>query len=171
MAQRPRLSTFSISLWAAPIAARRLSSPALLVALPVSLTLVGGHWPGPGSVVIDSNTASKKHLRVGDMVGVQGVGPVVQLRISGLVKFGSASSLGGITIRAIDPDVGVVAGDQTTAGYDTTTTFAETQSTGSCRDGSMSPTSILTPLPNTSTISSSPCLSTYSSNTVLIASA
>jgi hypothetical protein len=27
---------------------------------------------------------------------------------------------------------------QTTAGYDTTTTFAETQSTGSCRDGSMS---------------------------------
>jgi len=32
----------AISLWAAPIAARRLSSPALLVALPVALTLVGG---------------------------------------------------------------------------------------------------------------------------------
>src|SRR5437879_5188374 len=33
------------------------------------------------------------------------------------------------------------------------------------------PTSIFTPLPNTSTISFSPCLSTYSSKTVLIASA
>ena len=66
-----------------------------------SLKLVSGSWPGPGSVVIDTNTASKKHLVAGDVVGVQGVGPVVQMPISGLVKFGSASSLGGATLAGL----------------------------------------------------------------------
>jgi putative ABC transport system permease protein len=66
-----------------------------------SLRLVSGSWPGPASVVIDTTTASKKHLRTGDTVGVQGIGPVVQLRISGLVKFGSASSLGGATLAGL----------------------------------------------------------------------
>ena len=35
-------------------------------------------------------------------MGVQGVGPVVRLKISGLVKFGSASSLGGATLAGLD---------------------------------------------------------------------
>jgi putative ABC transport system permease protein len=66
-----------------------------------SLTLVSGSWPGPGGVVIDTNTASKQNLHAGDMIGVQGIGPVVGLRISGLVKFGSASSLGGATLAGL----------------------------------------------------------------------
>ena len=63
-----------------------------------SLTLVSGSWPGPSEVVIDTNTASKKSLKAGETIGVQARGPVVQMRISGLVKFGSASSLGGATL-------------------------------------------------------------------------
>ncbi len=67
-----------------------------------SLRLVSGTWPGPAGVVIDTTTASKKHLHAGDTIGVQGVGPVVPLRISGLVKFGSASSLGGATLAGLE---------------------------------------------------------------------
>jgi putative ABC transport system permease protein len=66
-----------------------------------SLKLVSGSWPGPAGVVIDTNTASKKKLHTGDVIGVQGVGPVIRLRISGLVKFGSASSLGGATLAGL----------------------------------------------------------------------
>ncbi|MFL5862396.1 MAG: ABC transporter permease [Solirubrobacteraceae bacterium] len=66
-----------------------------------SLKLVSGAWPGPGAVVIDTTTASKKHFRAGQTIGVQGVGPVVPLRISGLVEFGSASSLGGATLAGL----------------------------------------------------------------------
>ena len=66
-----------------------------------SLKLVSGSWPGPTGVVIDTNTASKKNLHTGETVGIQGVGPVVPLRISGLVKFGSASSLGGATLAGL----------------------------------------------------------------------
>ena len=62
---------------------------------------MSGSWPGPTSVVIDTTTASKKHLKAGDTIGVQGVGPVIPLRISGLVKFGSASSLGGATLAGL----------------------------------------------------------------------
>jgi putative ABC transport system permease protein len=52
-----------------------------------SLRLISGTWPGPAGVVIDTTTASKKHLHAGDTIRVQGVGPVVSLRIDGLVKF------------------------------------------------------------------------------------
>ena len=63
-----------------------------------SLKLVSGHWPGATGLVVDTNTASKKHLKVGQLIGVQADGPVLHLRISGIVKFGSASSLGGTTL-------------------------------------------------------------------------
>ncbi|HYZ80686.1 MAG TPA: FtsX-like permease family protein [Solirubrobacteraceae bacterium] len=66
-----------------------------------SLKLVSGSWPGPNGVVIDTHTASTKNLHAGDVVGVQGVGAVQRLRISGLVKFGSASSLGGATLAGL----------------------------------------------------------------------
>jgi putative ABC transport system permease protein len=66
-----------------------------------SLKLVSGAWPGASGVVIDTTTASKHHLHAGQIVGVQGVGPVVALKISGLVKFGSASSLGGATLAGL----------------------------------------------------------------------
>jgi putative ABC transport system permease protein len=66
-----------------------------------SLKLVSGSWPGPTGVVVDTSTASKKDLHTGELVGVQGIGPVVPLRISGLVKFGGASSLGGATLAGV----------------------------------------------------------------------
>ncbi len=63
-----------------------------------ALHLVSGQWPGPDGVVVDTNTASRKNLHVGDAIGVQGLGAVVAMRISGLVRFGSANSLGGATL-------------------------------------------------------------------------
>ena len=53
------------------------------------LTLVSGHWPGPGEVVIDKETASKKHLEAGQDIGVQVQGPVETFRIAGIVQFSS----------------------------------------------------------------------------------
>ena len=70
-----------------------------------SLTLVDGAWPGPDEVVIDKATADKKDLEVGAPIGVQVEGPVENLRISGIVKFGSVSSIGGATLAGFDlPD-------------------------------------------------------------------
>jgi putative ABC transport system permease protein len=66
-----------------------------------SLKLVSGSWPGPSSVVIDTTTASKHNLHAGQVIGVQGVGPVLALKISGLVKFGSAAGLGGATLAGL----------------------------------------------------------------------
>ena len=66
------------------------------------LTLVDGGWPHGDEVAIDVNVASKKHLAVGSTIGVQSEGPVQRFRISGIVKFGSASALGGTTLAAFD---------------------------------------------------------------------
>ena len=66
------------------------------------LTLVEGEWPGPGEVVIDQATVDKENLTVGETIGVQGNGPVVRLRISGVVKFGSVSTIGGATLAGFD---------------------------------------------------------------------
>ena len=62
------------------------------------LVLVSGSWPGSGDVVIDQSTAKKKHFAMGDDIGVQAEGPVRHFKISGIVKFGSAASLGGATL-------------------------------------------------------------------------
>jgi putative ABC transport system permease protein len=67
-----------------------------------SLTLIGGTWPGPGELVVDKSTAGKKDLEIGQTIGVQADGPVVRMHISGLVKFGGASSLGGATLSGFD---------------------------------------------------------------------
>jgi putative ABC transport system permease protein len=66
------------------------------------LTLLEGAWPKSGEVVIDRSTAKKEHFRVGQTVGVQAEGPVARLRISGLVKFGSVSTIGGATLAGFD---------------------------------------------------------------------
>jgi putative ABC transport system permease protein len=67
-----------------------------------SLKLIDGAWPGADELVIDRSTASKKHLRVGDSIAVQGVGPEQRMRISGLVKFGAVSTIGGATLAGFD---------------------------------------------------------------------
>jgi putative ABC transport system permease protein len=66
------------------------------------LTLVDGTWPSANEVVIDKSTAGKEHFDVGDVVGVQGNGPVQLLRVSGIVKFGSVATIGGATLAGFD---------------------------------------------------------------------
>jgi putative ABC transport system permease protein len=61
-------------------------------------TLEKGKWAtGPGETVIDHEIARKKHLAVGDQIGVQAQGPVKQFRISGIAKLGGVGSIGGAT--------------------------------------------------------------------------
>ncbi len=67
-----------------------------------SLTLVSGAWPKADEVVVDRSTANKKHFTVGQAIGVQSRGPVEQLHLSGIVKFGAVSSIGGATIAGFD---------------------------------------------------------------------
>ena len=66
------------------------------------LELVHGTWPKGQEVVIDSSTASKKHLKVGQTIGVQTLGPVEQFRIAGTVKLGGSSGIGGATLAGFD---------------------------------------------------------------------
>ncbi|MDQ1457810.1 MAG: putative transport system permease protein, partial [Actinomycetota bacterium] len=66
------------------------------------LRLVSGTWPGSGEIVIDKTTAKRKHFGVGDTIGAQAAGPVTRFRISGIVKFGTAGSLGGATLAGFD---------------------------------------------------------------------
>jgi len=66
------------------------------------LALIDGRWPSANEVVVDRSTADKKNLRIGQTIGVQAEGPVQRLRISGLVKFGSVSTIGGATLAGFD---------------------------------------------------------------------
>ncbi len=67
-----------------------------------TLTLVDGSWPAAGEVVVDISTARKKHLEAGRTIRVQAEGPAQRFRISGLVRFGGAASLGGATLAGFD---------------------------------------------------------------------
>jgi putative ABC transport system permease protein len=66
------------------------------------LTLVDGAWPQQGEVVVDKSTAGKEHLKIGQSVRVQAEGPARTLRISGIVRFGSVSTIGGATLAGFD---------------------------------------------------------------------
>ena len=66
------------------------------------LTLVEGSWPKQGDVVVDESTARKEHFKLGQMVGVQAEGAARTLRISGLIRFGSVSTIGGATLAGFD---------------------------------------------------------------------
>ncbi len=66
------------------------------------LSLVEGSWPGNGDVVIDAATSDKKDIEVGETVGVQGAGTAQNLRVTGIVKFGSVSTIGGATLAGFD---------------------------------------------------------------------
>jgi putative ABC transport system permease protein len=67
-----------------------------------SLSLVLGAWPGNDEVVVDKSTADKEDFTVGQTIGVQAEGPVIPMKISGIVKFGSVSSIGGATLAGFD---------------------------------------------------------------------
>jgi putative ABC transport system permease protein len=63
------------------------------------LVLTQGHWPNaPNEIAIDTKTASTKHFAVGDSIGVLTRGPLQKFKITGLVRFGGLSSLGGATL-------------------------------------------------------------------------
>ncbi len=66
------------------------------------LQLVDGAWPGDNEVVIDQATADKEDFKLGDAVGIQGAGRVQDLTISGFVRFGSVSTIGGATLAGFD---------------------------------------------------------------------
>jgi putative ABC transport system permease protein len=66
------------------------------------LTLVEGSWPGPGEVVVDESTADKENMRLGQRIGVQAEGAAEMLRLSGFVRFGSVSTIGGATLSGFD---------------------------------------------------------------------
>jgi putative ABC transport system permease protein len=66
------------------------------------LKLVEGAWPQRGDVVIDESTAKKEHFKIGQSVGLQAEGPARRLRISGFVRFGSVSTIGGATLSGFD---------------------------------------------------------------------
>ena len=66
------------------------------------LKLVEGSWPQRGDVVIDESTAKKEHFKIGQPVAVQAAGPARRLRISGFVRFGSVSTIGGATLSGFD---------------------------------------------------------------------
>jgi putative ABC transport system permease protein len=63
------------------------------------LSLASGNWPsGSEQVAIDASTASREGFKVGQRVGVIARGPEQHFTISGTVKFGGLSSLGGATM-------------------------------------------------------------------------
>ena len=66
------------------------------------LQLVDGAWPGDNEVVIDQATADKEDFKLGNTVGIQGAGRVQDLTISGFVRFGSVSTIGGATLAGFD---------------------------------------------------------------------
>ena len=68
------------------------------------LTLVEGTWPsGPHEVGMDEHTAAKNGFAVGDLVSViPRAGKEQRFRISGLVRFGNSTSIGGATIAIFD---------------------------------------------------------------------
>jgi putative ABC transport system permease protein len=67
-----------------------------------SIVLKQGTWPGDNQVAVDTSTAKKKHLAVGDSIGVQGEGPERAMRIAGLFDFSSQGNIGGATLAAFN---------------------------------------------------------------------
>jgi putative ABC transport system permease protein len=67
------------------------------------LQLVSGTWPrGDAEIAVDRSTADDQKFDVGQTVGAFADGPVRQYRISGIVRYGTADSLGGATISVFD---------------------------------------------------------------------
>jgi putative ABC transport system permease protein len=61
-----------------------------------------GEWPGDGEVAVDTSTASKKDIKVGQTLRVQGEGAAVPMRVSGLFDFTSEGNIGGATLAAFN---------------------------------------------------------------------
>jgi putative ABC transport system permease protein len=67
------------------------------------LKLKTGAFPtGPNQIALDVATATKRHYKVGDTIGVAASGPAQRYRVTGTVRFGSIDSLGGTSIAVFD---------------------------------------------------------------------
>src|SRR5207247_6116770 len=67
------------------------------------LVLVAGQFPTTSSeVAIDKASADKEHYKPGDTIRVIARGPEKLFTVSGIVKFGSVSSIGSATIAVFD---------------------------------------------------------------------
>ncbi len=67
-----------------------------------SIVLKHGNWPGANEVAIDTGTAAKKSIHPGDAIRVQGQGPALRVRVSGLFVFTSKGNIGGATLSAFN---------------------------------------------------------------------
>jgi putative ABC transport system permease protein len=65
--------------------------------------LVEGRWPsGPDQVAIDARTADGEGYRIGDTIGVAVDGPVEELEIAGIARYGGVDSIGNATFAILD---------------------------------------------------------------------
>ncbi len=67
-----------------------------------SIVLKDGTWPQDDEVAVDTSTASKENLAVGDVIDVQGQGAAQTMRIAGLFDFSSEGNIGGATLAAFN---------------------------------------------------------------------
>ncbi len=67
------------------------------------LTLVAGRYPnGSDEIAIDKATADSQHYKIGDRVGIVARSGEQKFTLTGIVKFGSVSSIGSATIAVFD---------------------------------------------------------------------
>jgi putative ABC transport system permease protein len=67
-----------------------------------SLTLAEGAWPKTNEVAIDEASYKKGDFQIGEGIQIASRGPAETMKLSGVVRFGALSSLGGATIAAFD---------------------------------------------------------------------
>jgi putative ABC transport system permease protein len=67
-----------------------------------SLTLAQGAWPKTNEVAIDEASYEKGDFQIGQGIQIASRGPAEEMTLSGVVRFGALSSLGGATIAAFD---------------------------------------------------------------------
>jgi putative ABC transport system permease protein len=69
------------------------------------LVLTSGRWPrGGDETVIDAGTADRHDYGVGDRIGIAAGGPVEELEIVGIARFGTVDSIGGATFAVLELD-------------------------------------------------------------------
>jgi putative ABC transport system permease protein len=66
------------------------------------LKLVQGHAPSGREVALDVSFLSRRHLRLGQRIGVVALNSLEQFTIVGALKFGNVGSIGGASIVQTD---------------------------------------------------------------------
>ena len=67
------------------------------------LVLTDGRWPeGGDDVVIDAATAADHDFGVGDRIRIAAGGPVEELEVVGVARFGAVDSIGGATFAVLE---------------------------------------------------------------------